>query len=166
MNKTTKISLIVLIVAIIIIVAVFGVIKFVKSVDSKEAISVEKFKSVMEGKEFLVLDAKQSQFASVNYIKSANIAAKKDRSYQLEFYELTSDSDAISFYNNNLNIFKSYYTNGSSEANVNTKNTSKYTLNTSDKYRVLSRIGNTVLYVSVDAKYKDDVNSIIKDLGY
>ena len=52
------------------------------------------------------------------------------------------------------------------ETNVELKNYSKYTLLSSGKYMVVSRINNTVIYVNADANYKDNIKNILDELGY
>ena len=37
---------------------------------------------------------------------------------------------------------------------------------TNNKYKVLTRVENTALYINIDSKYKENVNKIIKNLGY
>ena len=46
------------------------------------------------------------------------------------------------------------------------KNYSKYTLQSDNKYMVVSRIEDTVVYVKVDSKYKDQIKDLLKEIGY
>ena len=45
-------------------------------------------------------------------------------------------------------------------------NFSTYTLTTNDKYKLLSRIDNTVLYIDVVKDAKSEVKELVKHLGY
>ena len=63
-------------------------------------------------------------------------------------------------------FFEKQKENTLAETNVNGKNYSKYTLSTGNKYKVLSRIDNTVIYLDVDNSYKEEVKNILGELGY
>lgn len=78
-----------------------------------------------------------------------------------------SDADnAVSFFNTNKNIFENSKSNDAIETSVSMGNNSKYTLTTNSRYKVVSRIDNTVIYLDVADQYKNDVQSILKSLGY
>ncbi len=46
------------------------------------------------------------------------------------------------------------------------KNYSTYSLTTNGKYKYLSRIDNTLIYIDASDDYKDAIKDIIKELGY
>ena len=164
MKKSVIIAIIAVVIVIAIVIAIVGVI-FTNLNKEKTSITASSFYTTMSQKGYIVQDA-SSQFSEYNYIKHAYIAASKDYSYQIEFYELLDDSYATSFYNNNKSIFESSKENNSAETSVGLKNYSKYTLSSNGKYMVVSRIDNTVIYVDVDNNYKDTVNAILDELGY
>lgn len=152
------------IIAVVIILVILGVI-FINLNKEKTSITASSFYTTMSQKEYSVQDA-TSQFSDYDYVQQVYIAASNDYSYQIEFYELSDDSYATSFYNNNKSIFESSKGNASAETSVSLKNYSKYTLSSSGKYSVVSRIDNTVIYVNVDDKYKDTVKAVLDELGY
>lgn len=160
MKKTEIIAIIVA----VIIAVIMGVI-IVNSNKEKTPITASDFYTTMSQKGYSLRDA-NSQYSSYNYIKQVYLAISKDYSYQIEFYELLDDSYATIFYNTNKSNFESSKGNAVAETNVELKNYSKYTLLVNDKYMVISRIGNTVMYVNVDNDYKDTVNSLLDELGY
>ena len=49
---------------------------------------------------------------------------------------------------------------------VNKKNYQKYIMTTKEKYRILSRRENTVIYLNVNKEYRQEVVEILKTLGY
>ena len=159
-----KKPVIIAIIAVVIVVAIVGVI-FINLNKEKTSITASDFYTTMSQKGYVVQDS-SSQFSEYNYVKKSYIAASKDYSYQIEFYELVDDSYATSFYNNNKSIFESSKGNASAETSVGLKNYSKYTLSSNGKYMVVSRINNTVIYVDVDDSYKDTVKSLLNELGY
>lgn len=159
-----KKTLIIVIIAVVLILAIVGVI-FINLNKEKTSITASAFYDIMSQKGYIVQDAK-SQFSDYDYITQVYIAASEDYSYQIEFYELSDDSYATSFFNNNKSIFESSKGNASAQTSVALKNYSKYTLSSNGKYMVLSRIDNTVVYVNVDDTYKDSIKTILDELGY
>lgn len=132
---------------------------------NKTMISAGEFKSKMESKNYVITDA-TNQFSSNSEIKQVYIAQEKSGNYQIEFYQLDNVDNAVSFYKNNKEIFESSKSNSNTYSDVTLKNYAKYTLKTNGEYKVLSRIDNTVIYINVDSKYNDNIDKILKELGY
>lgn len=131
----------------------------------KEAIDEEEFNRIMTKEGFRISNVYQ-QVVGYGYFDDAYIAVEKDGKYQIEYYELDEDSNALNFYNANKKIFEASKTDNSIYTNVDLPDNSKYTLTTKDSYKVISRIEDTVVYLDVDKKYKNEVNNILKKLGY
>jgi len=132
---------------------------------NKTAIAISDFEEKMKGKGYTIQDATQ-QFSEYDYVKRVSLALSDDLSYQIEFYELADEDSAVSFFNNNKAIFENSKGSGSSETSTSMGNNSKYTLTTNGKYKVVSRIDNTVIYLNVDEEYKDTVKDLLEELGY
>lgn len=164
MKKSTKIIIAVVVLAIIALVVV-GIFAFTKLNKEKTAVTAEDFKTKMENKGYIVSDA-VSQFAGYDYVKKVYIASAKDYTYQIEYYEFSGDEYAVSFYENNKTIFETRKGNVAAETEINLSNHSRYGLSANGKYSVISRIGNTAIYVNVDDTYKDTVKDILNKLGY
>lgn len=158
----SKISIVLVLVGVILLVIIGGVNILNKE---KVAINTEEFKSIMENKGFDISDATE-QFSSYDYVEKVDIAIAEDKSYQIEFYTLSDTSTANYFYNTNKTIFETSKDGASSNSSKELKNYAKYTLTSGGKYKVVSRIDNTVIYVNVKEEYKDSVKSILKELGY
>lgn len=132
---------------------------------NKEAIDADKFKEKMRDNDYYVVNSKE-QFNEYDYIIDSYIAINSDKTYQIEFYKLLDIDNSLAFYNYNKDIFDASRTSNSTYTDINLSNNNKYTLSTEDSYKVLSRIDDTVIYVNTDIKYKDEINSILKNLGY
>lgn len=130
---------------------------------NKKSISSNEFKNIMKEKGYSIYDA-TSQFSDYDYVLKAYLALKSD--HQIEFYELSDIDNAKSFYKRNKSIFEDSKEDIYSQYNNSIGNHSKYTLKTGGKYKVVSRIDNTVIYLNVDEKYKDSVKDILEYLGY
>ena len=164
MDKKTKTTIIIIsIVGVLLIALMIGLFALLGK--TKNPITAEEFKNIMEQKEYITGDA-TAQYDEYGYVNKVYIAATKDRSYQIEFYVLEDIEYAKSFYNTNKKIFEEAKVSVSAESNVNLKNSSKYTLSSNGEYKVVSRIDNTVIYVDTEDKNRDIVKDILKELGY
>lgn len=160
------VTFILIFVAILVIAGIIVGVVIINKNLNKEPITAGDFKDIMEDKDFEIIDAKENQLTEYDYVKKAYVALEEDYDYQIEFYKLDEEEDAISFYNTNKKIFESYKGSSSAETSVSMGNNSKYTLKTNDEYKVVSRIENTVIYADVDEKYEDEVKEILKEIGY
>lgn len=150
---------------VISLIVCFIAVLTVTGCKDKKSITADEFKNTMESNDYIVQEA-TDQFSEYDYVKKVYIALSSDSSYQIEFYQLSDEDYATSFYNNNKSIFEKSKSSKNSETSVSMSNYSKYTLQTNGKYKVISRIGNTAIYLNVDTEYKADVKSILKELGY
>ena len=159
-----KKSLIIGIIVVIFVICIAFVIGVAFTNYNKERTSItsEEFKQIMEKKEFFMIDATSQN----EYIKKVYNAVESDNRYQIEFYEYTDSDIANKFYKNMYYKLESDKGNANLRTNINLKNYSKYTLTAKGRYTILSRINNTIMYVSVSDEYKDDVKGIIEELGY
>ena len=131
----------------------------------KKAITAGEFKTKMEAEEFKVIDT-MDQLPEGATIKQSYLALSPDSKYKIEFYEFTSDEEAAHFYEQNKKIFQTTKKNGYTEKEVNVGNHSKFHMNSGGKYRVVSRVANTAIYLDVKDSYKEVTNEILKKLGY
>lgn len=138
---------------------------FVIANREKESISADTFKTTLEEKEFNVIDA-NSKLSSVSQINQLYLAIESDYNYQIEFYELTDEESAKTVYDNNKNKFEETKGDTSACTSVDGKNWSKYTLTSDGKYMVVSRVANTIVYLSVKDQYSDEIKDILKEIGY
>lgn len=163
MKKGAKIAIIIVVCVLVIAAIVAGV--FIIANREKPAKTAEEFDSIMEEKGYRIINA-IAQFSGIDEIKSADIALEDDANYQIEFYEIVDEDTAKQFYESNKKIFEESKGDTSVYTDVSGKNYAKYTLTTDGKYMVISRIDNTVIYISIDSAYKDVVSDILKELGY
>ncbi len=164
MSKGAKAILITI--AVLFLVVVVGIVLLFTNLNKpKPSITADQFRNIMKGKDYTILDA-NDQFSQYDYIKQVYLAIDPNLNYQIEFYELSDEENAISFYNNNASIFQSSKGSASAETSVNGKNYSKYTLSSNGEYMVVSRINNTVIYIDADDTYRDEIKSELQELGY
>ena len=138
---------------------------FVVTACSKKVITANDFKKIMDSKGYEVVDV-TSQFASQGTMKKGYVALNKNHTYQVEFFELKDKETAESMFETNKKRFENKKGKSSVETNVNVGNYSKYTLSSGGRFKVITRVENTLLYLDVDKNYKDEVGKIIDKLGY
>lgn len=131
----------------------------------RKARTAENFKTNMVNHGYTVQD-ETYLFSYAGYVEKAYIAKDSSLKYQIEFYELSDIESAKYFYNYNKEIFETSKTSASMYKSVNVANYEKYTLQTDGKYKVISRIDNTVIYLDVDSQYKNAVDDVLEGLGY
>lgn len=159
MKKTFIIIGIILAILALVIFVVFNVLN-----KEKTPMSADTFNTTMESKGYTLVDT-TSLFAQYGNYMTKSYAAQKT-GYQIEFYELSSVENAIDMYNTNKLIFESQKGDVSVSATTGINNYSTYSLSTNGKYKYLSRIDNTFIYVDVDESYKDIIEDIMKEIGY
>lgn len=149
---------------IVIIGIIFFAVTFISLNKEKGVISAKSFSRKMEDKGYEIYDI-TNQFAQYeNYIEEAYVA--KEDEYQIEFYELTDLENAIDMYGTNKLNFERQKGDNSAYVSKDGKNFSTYSLQANGKYKYLSRVENTIIYIDVDEEYKDTIKETIKELGY
>lgn len=167
MKTNTKIVIAIVVVLLITIaIGLFG-IKTIFNITNKtkDKIVADEFYSKMQEKGFVITDATK-QYSEYDYIKQVYIAVPNDLKYQIEFYELVDDNYAIQFFETNKAIFEASKGKSNAQNSLNLKNANKYILKSNGKYNIISRIDNTAIFASENTKYAEEINNIIKELGY
>lgn len=132
---------------------------------NKTPVSADEFCTKLEAKGFYVTDS-TSSYSQYKEITESYIALSPDYKYQIEFIVADSVSNASYLYNTNKSKFELSKGNFSKNKSIEMANYATYTMVSNGKYQVVSRIDNTLVYVNVDEAYKDDVQSILNELGY
>ena len=138
---------------------------FVLTGCSKKSITADMFKSKMTSKGYYVEDV-TSQYDYSGVMKKGYVAIDSERNYQIEFFQLKDQENAISMYNTNKEKFENEKGSSNISKNIDGSNFSKFSLTTNGKYKVVCRVDNTLLYLNVSTKYKDKVIDILDYLGY
>ena len=130
--------------------------------DVKQPLNKETFKQKLEQKGFTVVEKPIDANNNPTKIETYYIATPPEITYQFDIIIYTNESSALATYARIRENFggKGYH----NELNVG--NFSKYTQICNDQYSVVSRVGSTVLHTHVDNKYRDEVNNILKEIGY
>lgn len=132
-------------------------------IEGRTKLGLSEFKEKMENNDFVVVDA-SGQFANQEHVEGVYIAQKTG--YQIEFFDLNSSENATKVFNGNKSIFDQDKSALSTSSSINLSNFSSYTLKTGGKFKYISKIDDTMLYLNVDEEYEEEVKLILEGLGY
>ncbi len=126
---------------------------------NKKALSKEEIVKKLSSNGFSITDVtNQMEDKNISYIASAN-----NGMFQIEYYVFAKEDDAKKAYEGNKKSFESNKTKGKEKVQDKYE---KYTQQLSDTYNMIIRKDNTLLYSSINIKYKKDLKKVIKDLGF
>ena len=123
-------------------------------------ISEKEFTKIAKNHKLTVVDVKD-QFEDKKQVKEAYVA-DSGKNYQIEYYILDTENNAKKMYETNKEDFKSL----KSKKDKETEKEYYYTTTTNDYYMYLSKIENSVLYIKVPIKFKEEAKKIIRELKY
>lgn len=154
MKKTKTILLALLLVAVMAVMTGCG---------DKTPLTLDEFKTSAEEYGCEIKDI-TDQYASFDFVETATLAVMDN--WQVEFYELASEEDAVRTFNTNKNDFENLKGSASTESSVAIGNHAKYTLNSNGKYMHIARIGNTFVFTSEDKDEKESIEGLLEKIGY
>ena len=129
---------------------------------AKKAITAEEFKSKMTQEGYQIADISE-KYAGKG--AKAVLIAMKD-GYQIEFYVTENKDYAVGSYNLNKEKIEKTKGNSMVETQKSIGNVSKYTLKSNSSYKVVSRVGETFIYLNVPGSKTEEVKEILNKLGY
>ncbi|MGF6905534.1 hypothetical protein [Fusobacterium sp. PH5-44] len=128
---------------------------------SKNPISIEDFTKKLTDKGYQI-----SPITNIDNNSISNLIIAKKDDHQFEFCVAKDDDNAVYFFNKNKTAFEKYKGSVNTSSKKNIGNVSRYTLTSNGKYHIVSRIGNTVLYLESPDKNKSEIEKILKEIGY
>ena len=137
---------------------------FITGCTTKETLEPNQFKTQIEKKGFIVVDQTSAVIHLNADLTYSYIATTPDQRYAVEYYSFNGESGAQAFYAQKHADVTA--TGGQVSSELNQGNYQKYTLNHNGKYTVISRISNTVVFVHADKNYMEEINIVVKDIGY
>lgn len=129
---------------------------------NKEPVDVKTFIEKAQSANLEITDA-TDQFAAGD-ISSVTIASSDG--YQVEFYVLPSESQAIDAFDTNQADFEKLKESSGLTASISIGNTSRYELTSGGKFYLVSRIGSTFVYSVAESQYKDAIKKFVTGIGY
>ena len=123
-------------------------------------IKEKELEKVSNKNKLIVVDVKE-QFEERKQVKEAYVL-DSGKNWQIEYYIFDTKENAKEMFEKNKNDFKSLKSKKDKEEDKETI----YTTTTNDYYMYISIIDNSVLYIKVPTKVKDEAKEIIKELKY
>lgn len=134
---------------------------------TKTPVTTADFKAVAEKKGFLVEDVMAQFSEHTDIVKEATVTAPESIAFKLEFYVLSDESSARSFYANNKANLEANKGNADSNVSLSGKNYESFSMTTDGKYMFIERVDTTVLYVGpTDSANKAEIEAFVKELKY
>ena len=154
MKKSEVITIVIIIIAIIIASSIFIYLN-----KKKNALTVEEFDKIMIQKGYTIENVGNTDNTDNIHIITAN-------NYKVRFYDFRHSSFAISFYDNVKNYYKIMTGKYSKKFFIQFKNYAKCSFLSDTEYITISRIGNTVIFITADSKEKGTIDTLLDELGY
>ncbi len=129
----------------------------------KKKISVEKFNSDMEKKNYTIINAGENEELGLT---KSSIAKDEDNKYIIEFYQFDSFERSKYMYHKTKLEISSLAVKGSTSGEISRKKYLKYVLTNNDYYYVVSNVDNTLLIAYTKVENKSELKEIIKKIGY
>lgn len=143
-----------------IILGLLLIVLLLCSCKRNEIISEKEFTKIAKNHRLTVVDVKE-QFEMKKQVKEAYVA-DSGKNWQIEYFIFDTEDNAVDMFNKNKGDFKSLK--GKNDKEIEKK--SMYTTTTNDYYMYLSMVENSVIYIKVPVKIKDEAKEIIKELKY
>ncbi len=150
MNKIKKI-------AVYLIIFVFCVV--LSGCSNTNVLTGENFKEKLESMGYNVRDVTDA--FETGTVEEAYLAVKKD--IVIQFRILEDEEKAIDVYEQ---MKKDLEEKGNNSSNNSNNNKDKFVMNIENRYIVLTRVGNTILYSDVGNHNKKEVENNLNELGY
>ncbi len=128
----------------------------------KNKLDPEAFKTAMKEEGFNVKDASSEMI--YDYIVQIYLAAGTN--YNIEYYNIRNNDFAAGFYKNNVEAIEKLNYDDEKATIDEDSNYAKYTIILDNKYKVVSRVDNTVIFINAPSRYKEDIDIILNKIGY
>ena len=162
MKKGIKVLFIIILVLVILAVVLVNLLKSLMI--ERNPLSLKQFEEMMKSKNYMVVDVTNQFSGAEGYLDGVYLA--NNSKFQIEFFDLSNEENAIGTFNTNKNNFEASKENSSTSYSVNLKDYSVYSVKTGGKFKYVSRVKDTVIYLNIDAEYQEEVEAVLKELGY
>lgn len=141
------------------ILALILILLLVCGCDKKQSLNKEEITNELSSNGFIITDI-------TDRMEDDNITAvlvANNSKYSIEYYRFKDNKSASESFKNNKKLFENYSRNGKEKTK---DNYNTYTQEIENKYNLLIRVDNTLIYASINNEYKSDLNKVLKNIGY
>lgn len=146
---------------IVIIICIIGAI-YILNKENNKVLTNDKFIIEMEKQGFKIYNAKE-QFGD-DIVKDATVAYNPN--YQIEFLIFDNIDNCKKAFQINKSSFITNKIEKDIEKSESNNSYSLYSLTTKDRYMYIKRIDNKLLYFNVDGSYKNNIDKLVKKIGF
>ena len=141
---------------------IFFLLSITGCAPKKNKLDPEAFKTAMIEEGFTVKDATSEMI--YDYIVQIYLASGTN--YNIEYYNIKNNDFAAGFYKNNVEAIEKINYDEEKATIKEESNYSKYTIVLDNKYKVVSRVDNTVIFINAPSRYKESIDIILDKIGY
>lgn len=182
-KKNNKLVIIINIIAVIVILVLGGLLfnnynklnkinnenNEIKGIN-KKAITAEEFKNIISTKGFNINvpeDVFTKDAISSGGIEKGYITAQvDDKEYRINFFEFRDENSEQYMYYDAIKTIRNEGNWNITETTEKSMNHTKYTALTNGNYIVVSRIGNTLIWATINAEKKQNLIDLLNEFGY
>ncbi len=164
-KDNTKDITIIILMLIIIVMTLFGIFKTWGKINTKEKITNKEFIKIVKKLDFNTKDIKKEQGKErEKMLTSVTSATKGD--LKIEFYIFKTEKIAKGAFFNGEKLFANIKSANYKNNVKRGKNYSKFLVNTSKRYGIVSRVENTLILVDTNKDNQKLVKKVMKEIGY
>lgn len=93
-------------------------------------------------------------------------ATKEDVPYEVLYYQFATESDAKKAYKEYKSNLSNIITSDSKDVESKSSVLSKYVCKSDKEYIIISRVKNSLIYISTTVEYENEINDILTDIKY
>ena len=136
----------------------------------KKAITAEEFKNIISEKNFTINVPRdvltEEAIKAVGIEKGYITREMEDKEYRINFFDMKDDNSQKYFYYDAINTIRNEDDGNIKETLEKSMNHTKYTAITNGKYMVVSRIGNTLIWGTINVDEKQKLIDLLNEIGY
>lgn len=151
-----------IIIGFIFVILLFFICTLAVSGMSKTSLSPLEFKKVMEKNGYLITDD-SDKYSDYGFVKKAYTATDPKANFSIVYFDYDDEKQLLKTYDM---YKKDIMKKKGSFKSKDKKDYQRLILTGDKKYFVLVRIYDTLVYVSTSLEYKNEVDSILKKIGY
>ena len=151
--------------AVALLVPVMVIVIFVLGFGSRTALSPEEFTTRMEGEGYVVEDITY-QFAGDEEI--VTVLSVETNHFRLDFAVFTSERRAIQTYQGNRQHLENMIRQETftSQTSIDLPGFNRFAVSSRGQFNVVSRVGDTLIIAATSTENRDDLNQLLRLLGY
>lgn len=111
-----------------------------------------------------IIEENNKGYESYPYIKKIYYAVNRENAYDIQFLELESVDYAKKFFDINKKELESLKSSMSYVKQINLPSYQVYHLETSDKYRLVLRSNNSIIYINASIDYINEIEEFLEEL--